>query len=51
MTTEFADITNTLDGFIAGPDVSPDAPLGVGGGRIHKWAHELGSSRCEWSSL
>ncbi len=41
MTTVFADITMTLDGFIAGPNDSPEAPLGVGGGRIHKWAYEL----------
>ncbi|MBA2469067.1 MAG: dihydrofolate reductase family protein [Chloroflexia bacterium] len=31
MTTVFADITMTLDGFIAGPGVSAEAPLGIGG--------------------
>ena len=41
MTTVFADLTMTINGFIAGPDVSPEAPLGVGGGKIHTWAHEL----------
>ena len=41
MTTVFADLTMTINGFIAGLDVSPEAPLGVGGGKIHTWAYEL----------
>ncbi|MEC3953334.1 dihydrofolate reductase family protein [Nocardia sp. CDC153] len=28
----------SLDGFVAGPDQGPDAPLGVGGERLHEWA-------------
>jgi dihydrofolate reductase len=27
----------SVDGFVAGPDQSPDDPLGVGGLRLHKW--------------
>ncbi len=27
----------SLDGFSAGPDVSTDAPMGVGGERLHRW--------------
>ena len=28
----------SLDGFIAGPNESPDNPLGDGGHRLHQWA-------------
>jgi dihydrofolate reductase len=28
----------SLDGYGAGPDQSPDNPLGAGGGRLHEWA-------------
>ncbi len=31
------DISMSLDGFIAGPNNSPDVPLGVGGLRLHDW--------------
>ena len=27
----------SLDGYSAGPDVSTDAPMGVGGERLHRW--------------
>jgi dihydrofolate reductase len=27
----------SLDGFVAGPDQSPDDPIGVGGLRLHEW--------------
>jgi dihydrofolate reductase len=27
----------SLDGYAAGPDQGPDAPLGVGGERLHEW--------------
>jgi dihydrofolate reductase len=30
----------SLDGFAAGPDQSPDHPLGVGGGALHGWMRE-----------
>ena len=29
----------SLDGYAAGPDQSQDNPLGVGGMRVHDWAH------------
>jgi dihydrofolate reductase len=31
-------ISISLDGFAAGPDQSPDHPLGEGGERLHEWA-------------
>ncbi|MFL5780459.1 MAG: dihydrofolate reductase family protein [Thermoleophilaceae bacterium] len=31
-------ITTSLDGFVAGPNVSLEHPLGVGGERLHDWA-------------
>jgi len=31
----------SLDGFTAGPDQSPDNPLGVGGRQLHDWIQEL----------
>jgi dihydrofolate reductase len=31
-------ITASLDGFVAGPDISLDDPLGKGGERLHEWA-------------
>jgi dihydrofolate reductase len=31
------DITMSLDGFIAGPNISPKLPLGEGGIRLHDW--------------
>jgi dihydrofolate reductase len=34
-------ITMSLDGFAAGPDQSPENPLGVGGGELHKWVLPL----------
>jgi hypothetical protein len=40
-----ADITMTLDGFIAGPHASLEHPLGEGGERIHEWMYGLASFR------
>ena len=37
MTSVFAQITMSLDGFAAGPDDSPEHPLGVGGLALHDW--------------
>ncbi len=37
------DITMSLDGFIAGPNPGPDAPLGEGGERLHQWVFGLKS--------
>ena len=33
------DITMSLDGFIAGPNPGPEAPLGEGGERLHQWVY------------
>jgi dihydrofolate reductase len=33
----------SLDGFVAGPDQSPDNPLGIGGRKLHDW--HLGDPR------
>jgi dihydrofolate reductase len=33
----FADISMSLDGFVAGPDPSLDDPLGKGGEQLHEW--------------
>ena len=35
----------SLDGFVAGPDQSPQHPLGVGGERLHEWLRELAAWR------
>ncbi len=32
-----AHVTMSLDGFMAGPDVSVEEPMGVGGERLHRW--------------
>jgi dihydrofolate reductase len=34
----FFDMSMSLDGFVAGPDPSLEAPLGRGGDRLHEWA-------------
>jgi dihydrofolate reductase len=39
------DITMSLDGFIAGPNVGPGKGLGEGGERLHEWAYRLESFR------
>src|SRR4051812_34785452 len=38
MTTVFADLSVSLEGFVAGPDPSLEAPLGIGGEQLHEWA-------------
>jgi dihydrofolate reductase len=43
--TVFADISMSLDGFIAGPNDGPDVPLGEGGERLHEWVYDLASWR------
>ncbi|HEY7256409.1 MAG TPA: hypothetical protein VH476_06965 [Solirubrobacterales bacterium] len=35
------EISNSLDGFVAGPNQSVDHPLGEGGEQLHGWAFEL----------
>ncbi len=41
----FLDISMSLDGFVAGPDQTLDAPLGQGGERLHEWAFALKAFR------
>jgi dihydrofolate reductase len=38
-------ISTSLDGYVAGPNPSPDDPLGEGGEQLHEWALELESWR------
>jgi dihydrofolate reductase len=38
-------ISMSLDGFAAGPDQSPDDPLGVGGEQLHEWVIKLAAWR------
>jgi dihydrofolate reductase len=38
-------ITMSIDGFIAGPDQSPEHPLGVGGEELHGWLVPLKAFR------
>ncbi|MFF4769973.1 dihydrofolate reductase family protein [Streptomyces sp. NPDC001255] len=46
MTQVIADISVSLDGFVAGPDDGPGRhPLGVGGERLHRWLFELATWR------
>ncbi|MGV9881061.1 dihydrofolate reductase family protein [Streptomyces sp. NPDC003006] len=40
MSTVFASLGMSLDGFVAGPNAHPGNPLGDGGLRIHEWAEE-----------
>jgi dihydrofolate reductase len=40
-----ADITMTLDGFVAGPGDGIEKPLGEGGERIHQWLYDSASWR------
>ena len=39
------DISMSLDGFVAGPNQSPDAPLGEGGEQLHEWIFGLAAWR------
>jgi dihydrofolate reductase len=41
MSTLFADISMSLDGYVAGPEPSLDDPLGKGGEQLHEWAFGL----------
>jgi dihydrofolate reductase len=33
----FAEITMSLDGFVAGPGISNEQPMGVNGSKLHEW--------------
>jgi len=37
MGTVLVDVTISLDGFMAGPRISPEHPMGEGGERLHEW--------------
>jgi dihydrofolate reductase len=37
MSKVILELSLSLDGFVAGPDVSPQRPLGRGGERLHEW--------------
>ena len=39
----YAEISVSLDGFVAGPNISPEQPLGEGGERLHDWVTALAS--------
>lgn len=45
MSKVFADMSMSLDGFIAGPNDSVELPLGAGGERLHQWIYDLASWR------
>ncbi|MGH3129379.1 MAG: dihydrofolate reductase family protein [Gaiellaceae bacterium] len=45
MSKVVADITTSLDGFVAGPNDGPEVPLGDGGERLHQWVYDLASWR------
>jgi dihydrofolate reductase len=39
------DISTSLDGYVAGPNPTPEQPLGQGGERLHEWVIGLASWR------
>jgi dihydrofolate reductase len=41
----FMDISMSLDGFVAGPDITLEEPLGKGGEHLHDWVLRLASWR------
>jgi dihydrofolate reductase len=45
MTRVRAEITTSLDGFVAGPNPTLEQPLGEGGDRLHEWVVRLASWR------
>ena len=45
MTRVRCDISVSLDGFVAGPDPTPEEPLGRGGERLHDWVVATASWR------
>lgn len=45
MTKLVAEITMSLDGFVAGPSPSLEDPLGAGGMQLHEWAFRLAAWR------
>ncbi|WP_369169012.1 dihydrofolate reductase family protein [Streptomyces sp. R28] len=47
MTEVIAQLSMSLDGYIAGPDSGREHPLGIGGERLHQWVYGLRSWRRE----
>ena len=45
MAKVFVEITMSLDGFVAGPNDSPELGLGEGGEALHEWVYGLASWR------
>lgn len=45
MSNVIAEITMSLDGFVAGPEPSLEEPLGKGGMALHEWAFRLAAWR------
>jgi dihydrofolate reductase len=45
MGSVISDMTMSLDGYIAGPNVSIELPLGIGGEQLHTWMYRLTSWR------
>ena len=45
MSKVIADITMSLDGYVAGANPSLEHPLGVGGEKLHEWAYGLKTFR------
>jgi dihydrofolate reductase len=45
MAQVYAEITMSLDGFVAGPNPTLEAPLGEGGESLHEWAYGLAAWR------
>jgi len=37
MSKVLLELSVSLDGFVAGPDIGSDTPLGIGGERLHEW--------------
>src|SRR5262245_19137282 len=47
MSTFWFQMAISLDGYVAGPDQSPENPLGLGGMQLHEWVFELEAWRRE----
>ena len=47
MTSVRCQISVSLDGFVAGPNQSPENPIGEGGMRLHEWAFATDSWRAQ----
>jgi dihydrofolate reductase len=50
MAIVFLEMTQSLDGFTSGPDVSPEHPLGRGGERLHDWLSSVADADLQASA-